>query len=132
MLSVYKDEMHIKMSVNTADKVPNSDIAEIISSLHSEDFRVDFKGYTHSKQGFVLQIQYIDHISDTTQWQNLSNKYSCKPDIDMTNQCVNLYFEKKATKSSILPQLIYLSVLSYSIYYLWTKYQPLQNYTSQT
>ena len=118
------------MSINTADKVPNSDIAELMSSLSSEDYTIEFKGYTHSKQGFVLQLSFVEHINDIDQWTNISEKYTCEIDIDMNNHCVNLYFEKKKIKKWISSTLIYLSVMCVSIYYLWNKYQPLQNYTN--
>lgn len=118
------------MSVNTADKIPNSDVAQIMSQIYSDDYEVEFKGYTHSKKGFVIQIIHLEKLQELDRWTNISQKYTCETDIDMNNQLVNLYFTKKQTKKWILPTLIYLSIIFICIYYLWNKYQQLLNYTN--
>lgn len=124
---VYKDTMMLQMSVNTADKVANSDIADIISKLKTDDNTVGFKGYTHDKKGFVLQLAFMEIIDDLQQFKDISNKYSCEPVIDLNNRCVNLYFNKKPKTGY---NVVYLSIIMTSIYYLCNKFLLKQNYTN--
>lgn len=116
------------MSINTADKVPNSDIAEIMSHLRTEDCQVEFKGYTHNKSGFVLQILFVEHVDDLRQWDYKG--YECDAQIDLNNRLINLYYTKKKG-SRIGFNLVYLSIIAVCIFYLWSKYRPEQNYMNQ-
>jgi len=116
------------MSINTADKVANSEISEIISKIRIDDTEIRFKGYTHNKQGFVLQVNYLEHISDFNCFH--VEGYDCEPEVDLNNRTVNLYFTK-LSRSNFMMKMFYLSLILACICYLCNKYLPLQNYMNQ-
>ena len=92
--------------MNHANKTANSDIAQILSKLKhislddNQDLVAIFKGYTHGKTGFIVQLTFVETVTDTTvyQWKNVSDNYQCEVDMDYNNRTVNLYFEQKLKK----------------------------------
>mgnify|MGYP001178527737 FL=1 len=122
---VYKSAHFNKMSINTADKVANSEIANIINEIQVEDSEVSFKGYTHNKKGFVLQVNYLEQLNDFSSFD--VKGYLCEPQVDLNNRTVNLYYTK-IYRSNIMNKLFYLSLILICILYLCNKYLLLQNY----
>ena len=113
------------MSINTADKVANSEIASIMSEIQLEDSEIHFKGYTHNKKGFVLQVKYLEELKDFNIFD--VKGYLCDPKVDLNNRTVNLYYTK-IYRSNTLNKLFYLSLVLICILYLCNKYLLLQNY----
>lgn len=128
--------------MNHASKTVNSDIAEILSKLKhislddNQDLLATFKGYTHGKTGFVVQLTFVENVTDTTvdQWKNVSDKYDCEVDMDYNNRTVNLYFEQKLQKVQNRAPLIYLSLICICIWILYNRHSNylMQNYMNQT
>lgn len=125
--------------MNTANKTPNSDIADIIAKLKyisldkNQDLKVNFKGYTHGKTGFILQIEFIEIVTEQTidTWKNISDKYLCEIDLDYNNRTVNLYFEPIPSKALRCEPIVYLSFILICIWILFTRHSKylMQNYT---
>ena len=130
------------MSVNTADKLVNSDVSSIITNLKylnqdtNQDLTIEFKGYTHSRKGFVLQMENIEEINDENIeiWKSISDKYSCEIDIDYINKTTNLYFNLIEKKACNMYWLMYLSFIIFFIWMLINRHyqSPTQNYTKAT
>lgn len=128
--------------MNQANKTANSDIAEIISKLKyislddNQDLTVQFKGYTHGKAGFIIQLNYIENVTDQTVslWTNISDHYQCEVDMDYNNRTVNLYFEPKIQKVINYSPIIYLSLICLCIWILYNRHSNylMQNYMNQT
>lgn len=127
------------MSVNTADKIVNSDVSSIITNLKylnqdvNQDLSIEFKGYTHNRKGFVLQMQNVEELTDENieNWKCISDNYSCEVDIDYNNKTTNLYFNLVEKKACNMYWLMYLSFIIFFIWMLINKHYPslTQNYT---
>ena len=127
--------------MNHANKTPNTDISEIIAKLkyisidENQDLQVSFKGYTHGKSGFVIQLTFVEMITDkfVESWKNVSKKYICDVDMDYNNRTVNLYFETKIQKVSNYSPIIYLSLIILCIWILYTRHSTylMPNYMNQ-
>tara|TARA_B100000902_G_C27260985_1_gene890711 strand:- start:1253 stop:1639 length:387 start_codon:yes stop_codon:yes gene_type:complete len=128
--------------MNQANKTANSDIAEIISKLKyistddNQDLTVQFKGYTHGKTGFVIQLNFVEIVSDQTvkTWKNISDQYQCEVDMDYNNRTVNLYFEPKIQKVKNYSSILYLSLICLCIWILYNRHSNylMPNYMNQT
>ena len=128
--------------MNHANKTANSDIAEIISKLkyisvdENPDLSVQFKGYTHGKKGFIIQVTYVENISDdiVDQWKYISDRFKCAVDMDYNNRSVNLYFEPKIQKVRNYSSIIYLSLIVICIWILCMRHSNylMPNYMNQT
>ena len=125
-----------------ANKTANSEIAEIISKLKyistedNQDLTVQFKGYTHGKAGFVIQLNFVEIVSDQTVnvWKNISDRYQCEVDMDYNNRTVNLYFEPKIQKVKNYSSILYLSLICLCIWILYNRHSNylMPNYMNQT
>lgn len=126
------------MSVFTADKVPHSDAADIISKLKTatyDDVEITHKGYIHGKRGFQILVSGIHTVDDTLidTWMDISPNYTSSVEFDtMDNSCVLEYIRIQKAASNFW--LVYLSVFFACIYILWTRHSlsPMLNYTSPT
>lgn len=126
------------MSVFSADKVANSEVAEIISDLKRlayDEVDIQFKGYTHGKRGFQLRVRDIQTMDDElmTRWMNVSDKYTSSIEFDTSsNACTLEYTKLQETTQNYW--WMYLSVCVLSIYLLWKRATIFQmpSFTSQT
>lgn len=126
------------MSVFSADKAVNSDVAHIISEvkhLSYDEVEVTFRGYTHDKRGFQVRVNDIQTMDDElmSRWMNVSEKYTSSVEFDTSsNSCTIEY--TKIVKTTRNYWWMYLSVCTTFIYLLWRRHTtfPMQNYTSQT
>lgn len=126
------------MSVFSADKVANSEVAEIISELKHlsyDEVSIKFKGYTHDKRGFQVRVSDIQTMDDglMTRWMNVSDRYSSSIEFDTSSNSCTLEFTK-LNETSRNYWWVYLSICVLSIYLLWKRHTTFQmpNFTSQT
>tara|TARA_B100001142_G_C14294207_1_gene640134 strand:+ start:320 stop:709 length:390 start_codon:yes stop_codon:yes gene_type:complete len=126
------------MSVFSADKIANSEVAEIISDLKQlayEEVDVQFKGYTHGKRGFQLRVSDIQRMDDVliSAWMNVSDRYTSSIDFDTSSSSCVLEF-KRIEETSRNYWWVYLSICVLSIYILWKRATIFQtpSFTSQT
>ena len=85
------------MSVFSADKVANSEVAEIISELKHlsyDEVSIKFKGYTHDKRGFQVRVNDIQTMDDglMTRWMNVSDRYTSSIEFDTSSNSCTLEF----------------------------------------
>ena len=102
-----------------------------IGSHSNEDMKVELKGYTHNRTGFILTVTNMEKMSDQifNDWkQMIQNKgYDCTLQYDFQDgwvdvKCVQRKRKGGFMKVSHLQQMGYLSLLFFSIYMLWQKH----------
>lgn len=101
-----------------------------ITDTDNPDMDVQFKGYMHGGEGFQLQVNNLESLTDYTValWKSIVEGQGLTPHINtnMMNGTVNIACmptEKRQSRCRYINSLVYLSISLLSIYYLWHRHQ---------
>lgn len=101
-----------------------------MTDTDNPDMEVQFKGYMHGNQGFRLQVNNLESLTDYTValWKRIVERQGLTPLINtnMMNGTVNIACipeEKRQSRCRYINSMVYLSISLLSIYYLWHRHQ---------
>ena len=110
----------------------NKTVDEIIDGINdtdNPDMDVSFKGYMHGGQGFKLQVNNLETITDYTVslWRSIVEGQGLRPLIstNIMNGTVDISCtppEKRRNRCKYINSLVYLSMTVFFIYYLWNRH----------
>lgn len=98
---------------------------------NNDDMNISLKGYMHNNTGFVLTVNNIEKLDDTVlkRWKNVVEKhgYVCDMRYDFHDGWVDLRCTASGRSKPFLKvhnfqQIVYLSMIVFSIYMLWQRH----------